>query len=65
MAWVMQTTLGTTAAESLNACACVFLGMVGGGLPVVWDPTKPRKRNQFAVGGAVDDPTVLVKVDGQ
>lgn len=26
MAWVMQITLGTTATESLNACACVFLG---------------------------------------
>ncbi|MFH4981312.1 hypothetical protein AB6A40_008021 [Gnathostoma spinigerum] len=26
MAWIMQLTLGTTATESLNACACVFLG---------------------------------------
>ena len=26
MAWFMQITLGTTATESLNACACVFLG---------------------------------------
>uniref|UniRef100_A0A915B599 Sodium/nucleoside cotransporter n=1 Tax=Parascaris univalens TaxID=6257 RepID=A0A915B599_PARUN len=26
MAWLMQITLGTTATESLNACACVFLG---------------------------------------
>lgn len=28
MAWLMQITLGTTATESLNACACVFLGQV-------------------------------------
>jgi len=27
MAWAMQKTMGTTATESLNACACVFLGM--------------------------------------
>ncbi|KAH7729737.1 sodium/nucleoside cotransporter 2 [Aphelenchoides avenae] len=26
MAWAMQVTLGTTATESLNACACIFLG---------------------------------------
>ncbi|TMS35220.1 hypothetical protein L596_002669 [Steinernema carpocapsae] len=26
MAWFMQITLGTTATESLNACACIFLG---------------------------------------
>uniref|UniRef100_A0A914Y9R1 Concentrative nucleoside transporter C-terminal domain-containing protein n=1 Tax=Panagrolaimus superbus TaxID=310955 RepID=A0A914Y9R1_9BILA len=26
MAWFMQITLGTTAAESLNSCACIFLG---------------------------------------
>uniref|UniRef100_A0A7E4VBD1 Sodium/nucleoside cotransporter n=1 Tax=Panagrellus redivivus TaxID=6233 RepID=A0A7E4VBD1_PANRE len=26
MAWFMQVTLGTTATESLNACACIFLG---------------------------------------
>jgi pyrimidine nucleoside transport protein len=26
MAWLMQKTLGTTATESLNACACIFLG---------------------------------------
>ncbi len=28
MAWAMQITLGTTATESLNACACIFLGQV-------------------------------------
>lgn len=28
MAWLMQLTLGTTATESINACACIFLGMV-------------------------------------
>lgn len=28
MAWFMQITLGTTATESLNACACIFLGQV-------------------------------------
>lgn len=28
MAWFMQKTLGTTASESFNACACVFLGQV-------------------------------------
>lgn len=28
MAWIMQKTLGTTATESLNACACIFLGQV-------------------------------------
>jgi len=27
MAWVMQFTMGTTAAESLNAAASIFLGM--------------------------------------
>ncbi|KAI6194632.1 Sodium/nucleoside cotransporter [Aphelenchoides besseyi] len=27
MAWLMQLTLGTTATESLNSCACIFLGM--------------------------------------
>ncbi|KAE9551262.1 hypothetical protein FO519_005519 [Halicephalobus sp. NKZ332] len=26
MAWFMQITLGTTATESLNSCACIFLG---------------------------------------
>ncbi|VDK45707.1 unnamed protein product [Anisakis simplex] len=26
MAWIVQLTLGTTATESLNACACIFLG---------------------------------------
>jgi pyrimidine nucleoside transport protein len=26
VAWVMQKTIGTTAAESLNAAACIFLG---------------------------------------
>ncbi|VDM38070.1 unnamed protein product [Toxocara canis] len=26
MAWLMQVTLGTTATESFNACACIFLG---------------------------------------
>ncbi|CAD5212731.1 unnamed protein product [Bursaphelenchus okinawaensis] len=26
MAWLVQLTLGTTATESVNACACVFLG---------------------------------------
>ncbi|CAD5217456.1 unnamed protein product [Bursaphelenchus xylophilus] len=26
MAWLVQLTLGTTATESINACACVFLG---------------------------------------
>jgi pyrimidine nucleoside transport protein len=28
VAWVMQKTIGTTAAESLNAAACIFLGQV-------------------------------------
>ena len=28
MAWLMQITMGTTATESLNACACVLLGNV-------------------------------------
>jgi len=28
MAWVMQFTMATTAAESLNAAANIFLGMV-------------------------------------
>jgi len=28
MAWLMQLTMGTTATESLNACACVLLGNV-------------------------------------
>lgn len=28
IAWVMQKTVGTTAAESLNAAACIFLGQV-------------------------------------
>ena len=27
MAWFFQITLGTTAPESLNACACIFLGI--------------------------------------
>ena len=34
MAWVMQFTLGTTAAESLNAAGCVFLGMTEGPLMI-------------------------------
>jgi nucleoside permease NupC len=29
VAWAMQFTMGTTAAESLNAAACIFLGQVG------------------------------------
>lgn len=29
VAWLMQYTVGTTAAESLNAAACIFLGQVG------------------------------------
>ncbi len=28
IAWLMQLTLGTTATESLNAAACIFLGQV-------------------------------------
>jgi pyrimidine nucleoside transport protein len=28
LGWAMQMTMGTTAAESLNAAACTFFGMV-------------------------------------
>lgn len=28
VAWLVQITMGTTAAESVNACGCVFLGQV-------------------------------------
>ena len=38
IAWLMQYTVGTTAVESLNAAACIFLGQVN---------TIPQKSKKF------------------
>uniref|UniRef100_A0A915L5C3 Concentrative nucleoside transporter N-terminal domain-containing protein n=1 Tax=Romanomermis culicivorax TaxID=13658 RepID=A0A915L5C3_ROMCU len=55
MAWVMQFTLGTTAAESLNAAGCIFLGMTEGPLmirPYFAKMTRSELHTVFASGFA-------------
>ena len=49
MAWLMQKTLGTTAAESLDACACIFLGQSEAPLLIQPYLTKMTKSELHAV----------------
>lgn len=55
LAWLVQCTLDTTAAEALNAVACVFVGMTEGPLlikPYMAKMTKSEINAMFTAGFA-------------